>query len=646
MKTRVFSRCVTGIVVVASCQVVLNPAEADPPFAAKAALEPIRPVSPCLLEPVVPCPESHTVLRVCFYPNEIYYSLYQSIALLEANVSGGTPPYSYDWDPTTLLDVGSDYAEFYAEPYWGACCLPDDTCVRATGPIPCSALGGTFHDGCCEISSCPDTFPPCGGVGDYTITLTVTDSADPPAVVSDQVVIHVDDSVGLVVDAGYDVVASQGDEVLLTAQTSGGDGDFSFYWSPRGIATGVPGQIRAPTDQDGTTTYTVTCFDGRCKRASDSVDVTVLPACDDTGCIEADYPIASEISAEHVVYDPDYGTEGQAVVYTQATEVRFIDLATGVERPGSPLILPADGRGLAIDPARRRAFATTSIQGEFTKSVAVIDLDTMAMTANIALSSNIAAARGMAVIPSTGNVVVACMGVSDGVFLVDPSTATLVGALQNVHHPDSFRQPVDVAVLEENGLSVAVVANSSQNEATLVPLADITFTPDTEPPGGPLPALPTIVTSGNRTLRAIAADPDDNRVVVGSNSSTLGYTQVLTITSNSSGFTGPEIALLPVYADGGVADQGIDIDPIRNEAYIACYNSGGTRNSGVVVVDLALGTPTNFVLDDDPDPNNNDYPRTYSAAAKLGHNTILMVGRWAESGIPTTLSERCPCPDE
>lgn len=125
------------------------------------------------------------------------------------------------------------------------------------------------------------------------------------------------------------------------------------------------------------------------------------------------------------------------------------------------LELPIDARGVAIDAKHRRAFVTTQLEGEFTRSVQVINLDTPALMSNIGLIAEVVQARGMAVVPPSGEVVAAVSrgGDADGLMILNPDARRggVNGAIQNVHHSDSFSEPIDVAVLEDGGLAVAFV---------------------------------------------------------------------------------------------------------------------------------------------------------------------------------------------
>ena len=363
------------------------------------------------------------------------------------------------------------------------------------------------------------------------------------------------------------------------------------------------------------------CEDGGDRYGGDGSDCgTIDPPCGVGACCHGDIGVCNEFdyplgigSARFVAYDPVYGSAGQAVV-TSNNIVYFVDLASWTER-GSVWVV-SDAKGIVLDPARRRGFITTRLSGQATRSVGIIDLDTMALTANVALTNGVATARGMAVIPSTGKVLVAVSGTSHGVMLVNPETETLEAALQNIHHPGSFSEALAVAALEENELSVAVVANGSGGYVTLVPLADIVFVPNEEPPGGSLPTLPQVPINGGG--RAIVGDPGNNRTLVGwNNGSGKGRIQIVTLTSNTSGSAGPNINLFD-----GIVDQGLDMDPARGQGYAA------TGSDGTTVVDLFLGIVLGNLYGLDT--------TTLSVAAAPDRDSVLMVG------IGPNLSERCP----
>ncbi len=400
-------------------------------------------------------------------------------------------------------------------------------------------------------------------------------------------------------------------------------------------ATIDPPCVPAPTgaccdDTGGICTEDVAqavCEDGGDRYGGDGSDcATIDPPCavgacchGDIGvCNEFDYPLGIS-SARFVAYDPGYGAGGQAIVTSNVT-VFFWDLASG--QPRGALTLPSDAKGIALDPARRRAFVSTRLSGEFIRSVAIIDMEAMTLNANVPLTDGVTAARGMEVIPSTGKVLVAVSGTSHGLMLVNPETETLEAALQNIHHPGSFSEALDVAVLAENGLSVAVVANGSGGYVTLVPLADINFVPDEEPPGGSLPTLPKIPINGG--ARAIAGDPPNNRTVIAwNNGSTQGRAQIVTVTSNTTGFAGPDIIL-----SDAVIDQGLDMDSARNQAYAAT----GADGTAVLDVYAEVVIGNLFGLD----------TTSLSVAAAPDRDSVLMVG------IGQNLSERCPvfCDDD
>jgi hypothetical protein len=317
--------------------------------------------------------------------------------------------------------------------------------------------------------------------------------------------------------------------------------------------------------------------------------------------------------ADHVAFDGGYGSAGQALIVSQESVILF-DLNSDTIR--TTLTLPADGRGLAVDAARRRAFVTTQLSGQFTRSVQVIDLDNATLGANIGLTASVIFAQGMAVVPATGDVLVVVGGAPtvDGLMVVDPGSGTLGAALQNVHHPSSFLQPVAVAVLDQGGLNVAVVANSSGGFATLVPLASMTFTPD-DPAGGGQPTLAQVPLSG--APRAVVGDPGGSRALAVSNSGGVGQAQIISVTGNQSGSAGADIELT-----GTVIDQGLAIDTAGGLAFAAL------GSAQVAVIDLDFGIEAEIL--------QASADEAHSVSAETGTGKVLIVG------AGSNLSGRCP----
>ena len=343
--------------------------------------------------------------------------------------------------------------------------------------------------------------------------------------------------------------------------------------------------------------------------ATDSVRVVVLPAGADCA---ADYD-APAASANFVAFDAEFGSAGQAIILSRTT-VYFFDFSDESFRMES-LELPADGRGIAVDAQRRRAFVTTQLEGEFTRSVQVIELDTPALKSNIGLTAEVVQARGMAVVPSSGEVVVAVSsgGEADGLMILSPGAGTVGGAIQNVHHPDSFSEPIDVAVLEDGGLDVAVVANAKGRVLTLVPLSRITRTPNVSGTAGE--PLSQVEIGG--IARAIAADENEGAVVIGWNSGERGRTQVVTLEDAVRATVRPSVTL-----PAAIVDQGIEVDPEAGVAYVALGELGAAAVNLEFEIMAKMWTL----------PEGH----CWAVAAQTAREAALIVGS------SDTLAQRCP----
>jgi hypothetical protein len=248
--------------------------------------------------------------------------------------------------------------------------------------------------------------------------------------------------------------------------------------------------------------------------------------------------------------------------------------------------------------------------------VQVIDLDAAALGANIGLTANVALASGVAIVPSSGDVLVAVSGGSgsDGLMVISGG-ASLGNAVQNMHHSDSFQQPVDVAVLEQGALSVAVVANSTGSFVTLVPLSGIAYTPDVPAGGGQAPLAQVAL---NGTPRGVVAQPASSRAIIAWNDGDQGRVQVISLTDNHSGSAGPDIPI-----SGAVLVQGLAISTSFNEVYAA------TGGHGVSVVDLTYSVESSVL--------SGAAGSAFSAAGEEGvADRVLIVGSGSK------LSERCP----
>lgn len=505
-------------------------------------------------------------------PASLSMSLFEGYINLSPTVCSGTAPFVYDWTPTTYLEEGS------------------------------SGLGGGPSG---SVESPDADFRP-DSTGTYNVTVQVTD--DDLTTESATVTITVNAYNPLIVNAGGDVAVTQGDALNLTGTVLGGSGNYSYSWSPTGPTAATYNNV--PTGSVGDTTYTFTVTDtDTSTNASGTVKVVVLAA---GGSCTNDYAMGVS-SGDFVAFDSGYGAAGQAVIVSGAAVVLY-DMNTATVR--ATLALPSSGQGLAVDSARGRAYVSTRLSGQFTRSVQVIDLDNAVLGSNIGLTANVASANGMAVVPSTGDVLVAVTGGSgtDGLMVLSAG-ASLGNALQNIHHTSSFAQPVDVAVVEQGALSVAVVANMTNSAVTLVPLASITFTPD-DGTGGGLSALPQIAANG--AVRAVVAQPTSSRVIVGWNDGDQGRVQIITLTDNQSGSAGSDILI-----SGAVLTQGLAIHSGMNLVFAA------TGSDDVSTIDLTYELESAIL--------QGAASSAQSVASQEGiDNRILIVGNGSN------LSERCP----
>jgi len=212
-------------------------------------------------------------------------------------------------------------------------------------------------------------------------------------------------------------------------------------------------------------------------------------------------------------------------------------------------------------------------------------------------------------------VAVSSVGDADGLMILNPDARRggVIGAIQNVHHPDSFSEPIDVAVLEDGGLDVAVVANAKGRVLTLVPLSRITRTPNVSGTAGE--TLSQVEIGG--IARAIAADEKEGAVVIGWNSGELGRTQVVTLEDAVRATVGPSVTL-----PAAIVDQGIDVDPEAGVAYVALGELGAAAvNLEFEIMAKMWTLPAGHC---------------WAVAAQTAREAALIVG----SG--DTLAQRCP----
>ncbi len=499
-------------------------------------------------------------------------SLFEGSINLDPTVCGGTAPFTYNWTPVTNL-------------------------VDTSG-----GLGG----GSAGTVTSEDVDFRASAAGDFTITVDVTD--DDGTVESISTTITVNDYNPLIAQAGADVGIDQGDVLNLTGTVLGGSGSYSYAWTPSGPTTATFSSVGTGTVGDTTYTFTVTdTISGAV--ASDTVKVVVFAV---SGGCTSDYDLGVS-SADFVAFDSGQGNAGQAVVVSGSSVILF-DLNTLTVRATLPL--PSSGQGLAVDATRGRAYVTTRLSGQFTRSVQVIDLDTAALGANIGLTANVALASGMAIVPSTGDVLVAVSGGSgtEGLMVISGGTS-LGNAVQNMHHTDSFQQPVDVAVLEQGGLSVAVVANLTGSFVTLVPLSGITYTPD-DSSGGGQASLAQVALGG--TPRGVVAQPASSRAIIAWNDGDQGRIQVITLADNQNGSAGADIPI-----SGAVLIQGLALSTSSSEVYAAI------GEDGVSVVDLTYSVESSVLT--------GAAGSAFSVASEVDvADRVLIVGNGSK------LSERCP----
>jgi len=226
-------------------------------------------------------------------------------SMLQGSASGGLPPYSYSWSPTTGLDDPAK-AQPTASPssttiYTLA--VTDDLgqtdtdtvivtvvppVVAEAGPSKTIAAGGqatlqgsvsgglppyTYSWSPSAGLSDPNIAQPTGSPTDTTTyTLIVTD--DLGQTDADTVTVTVASEV--VAAAGPDGTISSGESTTLKGAASGGLPPYSYSWSP---STGLssPSSAQPVASPTSTTTYTITVTDDLGQTDSDTVTVTVLP---------------------------------------------------------------------------------------------------------------------------------------------------------------------------------------------------------------------------------------------------------------------------------------------------------------------------------------------------------------------------------
>ena len=223
---------------------------------------------------------------------------------LQGSGSGGLPPYTYSWSPSTGLSSPS-IAEPVASPtstITYTLTVTDDLgqtdsdTVTVTVLPPIVAVAGadktvipgdsTTLDGSASggLPPCSYSWSPTTGLSDAsatqpvasptsttTYTLTVTD--DHGQTDTDSVTVTV--ATGVVAEAGSDTTIASGGSAVLQGSASGGVAPYAYIWSP---TTGLnnPNLAQPTASPTSATTYTLTVTDDLGQSDTDSITVTML----------------------------------------------------------------------------------------------------------------------------------------------------------------------------------------------------------------------------------------------------------------------------------------------------------------------------------------------------------------------------------
>ncbi len=227
---------------------------------------------------------------------------------LEGSASGGQPPYSYSWWPTTGLN-DPNIAQPTASPDTTTTYtltvtdLSDQTntetvtvtiapeLVAEAGPAKVIITGNSATlDGFASGGLTPYSYswspatdlndpaaarPTASPFATTIYTLTVTDGLGQ----SDTDVVTVIVTSVLMAEAGPNKTIIGGDSTMLVGSASGGMEPFTYYWSP-GIGLDNPSLAHPNASSTSTTTYTLTVTDSLTQTDTDTVTVTVISFAD------------------------------------------------------------------------------------------------------------------------------------------------------------------------------------------------------------------------------------------------------------------------------------------------------------------------------------------------------------------------------
>lgn len=205
-----------------------------------------------------------------------------------ANITGGTGPYSYDWEPGgqntqtisglapgdyTVLVQATDLCPVQATATVGT----DGSTITATAEQTAVTCNGAA-DGTATVEASGGSgvytyaWSPSGGAGATAVDLAPGDytcTIDDDAGCSTDVSLTILEPAVLVVNAADGQTICAGQSTTLTAEATGGTGATTYAWSPAGPMV----------EPDATTVYAVVATDANgCTSAPDQVTITVTEA--------------------------------------------------------------------------------------------------------------------------------------------------------------------------------------------------------------------------------------------------------------------------------------------------------------------------------------------------------------------------------